>query len=142
MEVAASMGFWEEIPDRDAVSQLSHGATAKMKFRPQVIYGQYFPLSGMNMAFRSSEWPWCQFINVPRFDDIWQGFLWQKKAYAERKCFALTAATVRHSRQSNVWENLKQEAANLQRNETIWAEIEAGPLLPYEEMLKRYGLSV
>lgn len=96
----------------------------------------------MNLAFRSEEWPWCQFVNVPRMDDIWSGFLWQKKAYLEGKCFNLNGPIVYHSRQSNVWSNLKIETDNLERNETLWSEIATGPLLAYNEMLQRYGLTV
>jgi hypothetical protein len=30
---------------------------------------------------------------------------------------------VRHSRQSNVWKNLRDEAVHLEANETLWREI-------------------
>lgn len=146
MPVAASMGFWEGIPDFDAasqlvLSQLPVGDKPPYFLKaPQWCYA--FPLCGMNLAFRASEWPWCQFINVPRFDDIFCGWIWQRKAYAEGKCFNLSGPMVKHSRQSNVWQNLRDEALNIERNETLWSDIATGPLLPYEEMLARYGLSV
>ncbi len=141
MPVAASMGFWEEVGDYDAPGQLVHGARHPMKFLGEVMFARYFPLCGMNLAFRASEWPWCMFINVPRFDDIWQGFLWQKKAYSEGKCFNLCGPLVKHSRQSNVWQNLRDEACNLERNETIWQEIHRMPLMSHYEMLARLQLS-
>lgn len=131
MPVAASMGFWTEIGDYDACGQLIHGATHPMQFHRQAIHGRYFPLCGMNLAFRATEWPWCQFINVERFDDIWQGFLWQRKAYSEGKCFNLNGPLVRHSRQSNVWHNLRVEAANLEKNEAIWQRAATLPLTDY-----------
>jgi len=134
MPVAASMGFWTGVGDYDAPGQLVHGATKPMTFDQRPIHGRYFPLCGMNLAFRASEWPWCQFINVPRFDDIWQGFLWQKKAYAYGQCFNLNGPLVRHSRQSNVWANLRDETLNLERNETIWQKIHALPLDAYDQM--------
>lgn len=136
MPVAASMGFWTEIGDYDAPAQLVHGATHPMEFFRSTIHGTYFPLCGMNLAFRASWWPWCQFINVPRFDDIWQGFLWQKRAYADGFCFNLNGPLVRHSRQSNVWQNLRDEAQNLERNETIWQDIARHPSLDYETLVK------
>lgn len=135
MPVAASMGFWEGIPDYDAPGQLVYGATYPMAFRREAMHGRYFPLCGMNLAFRASEWPWCQFIDVPRFDDIWQGFLWQRRAYADGKCFNLAGPLVRHARQSNVWHNLRQEAQHLERNETLWQEIHRMPLQDYNQMV-------
>lgn len=135
MPVAASMGFWRGIGDYDAPSQLVHGAMNPMEFRQEPIHGRYFPLCGMNLAFRVTEWPWCRFINVPRFDDIWHGFLWQRKAFADGKCFNLAGPIVNHSRQSNVWANLKDEVMNLERNETIWQEIHAIELGEYDQMV-------
>jgi hypothetical protein len=139
MPVAASMGFWTKIGDYDAPGQLVHGATKPMTFSRKAIHGRYFPLCGMNLAFRAEEWPWCQFIDVSRFDDIWQGFLWQRKAYAEGKCFNLAGPIVRHSRQSNVWSNLRDEAVNLERNETIWQDIYAMPMTDYATMVQALG---
>jgi hypothetical protein len=136
MPVAASMGFWSEIGDYDAPGQLVHGSRHPMTFSRKAMHGRYFPLCGMNLAFRVEEWPWCQFIDVPRFDDIWQGFVWQKKAYSEGKCFNLSGPIVRHSRQSNVWKNLRDESANLERNETIWIDVHNAPLGDYESMLE------
>jgi len=136
MPVAASMGFWKGIGDYDAPGQLVHGATKLMEFRREAIHGRYFPLCGMNLAFRVTEWPWCKFIDVHRFDDIWQGFLWQRKAFADGKCFNLAGPIVKHSRQSNVWANLKDEALNLERNETIWQEIHAMELGEYGQMIE------
>ena len=135
MPVAASMGFWTEVGDYDAPAQLVHGARKPMDFRRETIHGKYFPLCGMNLAFRAEWWPWCQFIDVPRFDDIWQGFLWQKKAYSTGHCFNLAGPLVRHSRQSNVWANLRDEAQNLERNETIWQDIHLASSTDYDDLL-------
>jgi hypothetical protein len=140
MPVAASMGFWSHIGDYDAPGQLVHGATKPMEFSRKAMYGKHFPLCGMNLAFRVSEFPWCKFIDVPRFDDIWQGFLWQKKAYSEGKCFNLNGPLVRHSRQSNVWKNLNDEAPNFERNETIWQDIHKMAMTDYESMKSSLGL--
>lgn len=140
MNVAASMGFWSHVGDYDAASQLVHGAMKPMKFSRKAIYGRYFPLCGMNLAFRAEEWPWCKFIDVPRFDDIWQGFLWQKKAFAENKCFNLSGPIVKHSRQSNVWANLRDEALNIEKNESIWSDIYSMKLDSYEAMTESLGI--
>ena len=135
MPVAASMGFWTEIGDYDSVRQLAHNSEP-MTFRSGPIFGRYFPLSGMNLAFRPAEWePWWTFIDVPRFDDIWMGWMWQREAISRGACFNLNGPTVRHVRQSNVWRNLQVEARHLERNETLWADIATHPDPTYENLV-------
>jgi hypothetical protein len=137
MPVAASMGFWVGVGDYDAPAQLVRGAETPMDFKVAAIFGDYFPLCGMNLAFRPREWlPWCKFIDVPRFDDIWMGWLWQREAYRRGYCFSLTGPIVRHSRQSNVWQNLRDEAKHLERNETLWADIATHPSDEYASLRK------
>lgn len=134
LPVAASMGFWTNVGDHCAVRQLVHGPTP-MRFLPRAIYGRWFPLCGMNLAFRPAEWdPWWRFIEVHRFDDIWQGWLWQKEAYRRGHCFNLAGPLVRHSRQSNVWTNLAQEAPHLAANETLWRRIAEHPSNDYDTL--------
>jgi len=122
MPVAASMGFWTNVGDHCAVRQLAVGGP--MSHNRCQIFGRYFPLCGMNLAFRPALWqPWCRFIEVPRFDDIWMGWLWQREAYRRGFCFNLAGPLVHHSRQSNVWRNLREEAQYLERSETLWRDI-------------------
>lgn len=136
MPVAASMGYWLNIGDYDAPSQLVYGATNPMRFSRTTIYGKYFALSGMNLAFHSHWYPYCKFIDIPRFDDIWSGFIWQKVAYTKGYCFNLNGPLVTHSRQSNIWLNLLQEAQHLELNETIWKNIHNHPNTDYQELIR------
>lgn len=132
--VAASMGFWEDNPDWDAISQIVYGADAEMAHYTQARFMQYFALSGMNLAFDLKWLPWCQFIDVPRMDDIWMGFLWQREAYRRGYCFNLAGPTVKHSRQSNQWLNLRQEAPFMEANETLWQKIHTHPSNDYDTL--------
>ena len=136
MKAAASMGYWTEVGDYDAIGQLAYGATYPMSFGHKPIFGRYFPLCGMNLAFRATAWPWCQFVDAPRYDDIWQGWLWQRHAYDSGMCFSLNGPLVRHSRQSNVWQNLRDEAISIERNETLWRDIATAPAGYTYESLK------
>jgi len=138
MPVAASVGFWTNIGDYDAPGQLIHGAQKPMQFRQQAIYGKYFAFSGMNFAFRS-HWAHCARLveNVGRFDDIWMGYFWQKMAYQKGHCFSLNGPAVRHSRQSNVFQNLRDEAPYLERNEGLWKQIHATPAGYTYDVLRR-----
>lgn len=134
MPVAASMGFWEGIGDYCAVRQLATGAPP-MAHRRDPVFGRYFPLCGMNLAFRPADWGlWCRFVDVPRFDDIWMGWMWQREAYRRGHCFNLAGPTVRHARQSDPWRNLVVEARHLAANETLWAAIATSPAGDYEAL--------
>lgn len=123
LPVAATMGFWTNIGDRCGVRQLADGAETPMKFHTEPVYQRYFAWSGMNCAFRAEHANWFQFIDVPRFDDIWCGLIAQRHFYDLGYCFALNGPLVKHSRQSNVWQNLKDEAQWLEQNETLWQKI-------------------
>lgn len=137
MQAACSMGFWTEIPDYDAVTQLSEVKGEWFNPWSQPKWKEYFPLCGMNIAFNPHNWlPWCQFIDVPRFDDIWMGLLWQKKAYHLGFCFNLNGPSVRHIRQSNVWQNLREESRYLEENDTLWKRIHECPSFDYETLRK------
>jgi len=134
MPVAASMGFWKGIGDYDAARQLAH-REAPMVYDYQTIHGRYFPLCGMNVAFRPAEWdPWWRFVDVPRFDDIWSGWMWQREAYDRGCCFNLNGPEIRHVRQSNPWRNLQVEARHLEVNETLWKQIAVHPDPTYENL--------
>lgn len=128
MPVAASMGFWTGVPDFDAIAALQLGPDATVTFNQRAVFGEFFPFCGMNFAFRR-EWIDCaQLIDAARWDDIWMGWIWEKIAYEKGFCFNLNGPLVRHSRQSNVWRNLREEALYIEQNETLWEEIAKRPI--------------
>jgi hypothetical protein len=135
MKVAASMGFWSSVGDYDAPSQLAYGATHPMQFERGLLFGSPFAMSGMNVAFRADLWPYFKFINVSRYDDIWSGWILQKYAYSLGYCISTCGPTVEHSRQSNVWQNLLDEAKYAEANETLWRKIWQHPNCNYEELV-------
>lgn len=125
--VAACMGFWLVNPDFDAMSSLVNGPQQQVSYMQTTMFGRYFPFSGMNYSFHR-DWADCAVhINVPRFDDIWMGWVWQKVAYSRGACFNLKGPLVNHVRQSDVWKNFEEEAKYLQINETLWANIHQAP---------------
>lgn len=138
MPVACSMGFWLNVPDFCGVRQLAYASEGDpVVFHRETVFQRYFPLCGMNIAFSPQEWwPWCQFIDVSRFDDIWMGWLWQREAYRRGACFNLNGPLITHSRQSNVWKNLIDEARYLERTETLWREIATSNYGDYEKLLE------
>lgn len=135
-KVAASIGFWTNVPDQDACGQLVRGGNVEMTFRREIVRHQYFAMSGMNIAFWLKWWPFCQFQPHERFDDIFQGFIFQRRAYSEGYCFNLGGPLVKHSRQSNIWSNLRAEAKYIEANETVWQKIAESPSSEYEDLVK------
>jgi hypothetical protein len=138
MPVAASMGFWLNVPDYCAVRQLAFAEEGDvMRFTRDTVFQRYFPLCGMNVAFKPDAWwPWWQFIDVSRFDDIWMGWLWQREAYRRGFCFNLNGPLITHSRQSNVWKNLIDEARYLEQTENLWKEIAQNSAGDYATLLR------
>lgn len=135
LPVAASVGWWVGMPDRDAARQLIEGATAEMRYDRKIIYGRPTMLCGMCIAFRPRDWaPWSDFLNVSRMDDVFMSWLWCKEAARRNHCFNLGGPTIRHSRQSKVFSSLIDEAKWLEFNEHIWSDIWMSPATDYETL--------
>jgi len=125
--VWVSHGVWKNIPDLDAPSQLVLGESPPVEFyRGPVPKGVEFPLCGMNLAFRRAALPlmyWCPCVLLPgaqRFDDIWMG-LHAKGAIDEAGAAIVTGfASCVHTRLSDVFKNLEQEAVGISLNEDYW----------------------
>ena len=73
-------------------------------------------------------------MKFTRIDDIWMGWMWQREAYQRGYCFNLSGPMVRHSRQSNVWRNLRDESRYLEENETLWRKIAQHHRADYESL--------
>jgi reversibly glycosylated polypeptide / UDP-arabinopyranose mutase len=128
--VMVSHGVWSGIPDFDAPETLVR-FTPDVKFEKQRIpRGSFFPMCGMNLAFRREVLPWMYFAptrklpGAERFDDIWCG-LYLKRELDKRGWAAFTGgAMVRHERASNVFRNLIHEAVGIAVNEHLWRHLD------------------
>jgi reversibly glycosylated polypeptide/UDP-arabinopyranose mutase len=128
-EVVVSHGVWLGVPDLDAPSQLILGDRHDpIYYVGAVPKGVLMPICGMNLAFHVKALPYIYYAPVStelipgaeRFDDIWMGICMlreiEKKGWA---CFTGGAA-VKHERASNVFKNLRREAAGIELNEQFW----------------------
>jgi hypothetical protein len=128
MQTAASIGLWTGYPDLDAMSALVLGPQPEgCQFLVSCVHGVMFPFCGMNYAFYKDQWDCAVHIDVPRFDDIWMGWIWEKVAYDKGKCFNMNGPKVEHVRQSNVWQNLEEETKYMKQNETLWSAVWGAP---------------
>lgn len=120
-EVVLSHGVWENVADWDAPTQLVLGAKREVTFPKMPIpRGALFPMCGMNIAFKRKMLPfmyqapfWLE-QGIGRVDDILCG-IYAKKVIDEEGWAAVTGyARVWHERASNVYKNLKLEAASIE----------------------------
>jgi hypothetical protein len=133
-DVYVSMGLWSGCPDLDAVTTLASGQSPALitGARTRVMPShQYFPLSGMNLAFRREVT--CLMYFAPmghrrpfaRFDDIWCGIVLQKVCRHLGYSIVCGPPLVDHKRASDPLVNLVKEAPGIKANEYLWETIEA-----------------
>lgn len=132
VETHISHGLWQGVPDLDAPQSLIAGLPNNFippSGRRLIPRGQFFPMCGMNLAFRRCVTPLMYFPLMGegriyrRFDDIWCGVI------AKHICdhlginIASGEPFIHHSRASNVFVNLVKEAPGIAENETAWERI-------------------
>ena len=126
-------GLWTNVPDFDAPTQLlqARGTTPFVFDDRTIPVGQYFPMCGMNLAFRPEAVPALYFLLMgkgepyDRFGDIWSGVFVKK--IADHLGWAINSGSpaIEHQRASNVWANLRKEAPGLEVNEDLWAAVDS-----------------
>lgn len=132
-EVVVNHGLWSGIPDLDAVTQLTTSAKPICK-KMVVPYGSYFPMCGMNLAWKREVTPAMYFLlmgkgyEYDRFGDIWCGVIVKKIADHLGKAVSSGDPIVHHERASDVFANLVKEAPGLGTNEWFWRVVDAIPL--------------
>lgn len=142
-EVVLSHGVWENVADWDAPTQLVLGSKRFVTFpKMPVPKGVLYPMCGMNVAFKRKMLPhmyqapfWLE-EGLGRVDDIICGIT-SKKVIDENGWAAVTGyARVWHERASNVYKNLKLEAASIELFEQVAAGDESHPYFKmYKEKL-------
>jgi hypothetical protein len=132
-DVQVSMGLWRGCPDIDAITTLAGVQSASIAGTGTRVMPatQYFPLSGMNLAFRREVA--CLMYFAPmgrgqpyrRFDDIWCGLVLQR--ICRHLGYAITCGQplIDHRRASDPFVNLVKEAPGIVANEHAWEAIDA-----------------
>lgn len=131
--VILNHGLWKGVPDYDAATQLvceRRGGGIEIK-QQTIPRGSYFPMCGMNLAWKPEATPGLYFLlmgrnyEYDRFGDIWAGVLFKK--IADHLGYAVTSGdpTIIHQRASNPFANLRKEAPGLEINERFWQAVDA-----------------
>jgi reversibly glycosylated polypeptide/UDP-arabinopyranose mutase len=130
--VVLNMGLWTNVPDLNALQALQSPIEG---FNPPegdriIPQGQYFPLCGMNFAFKREITPLCYFPLMGegqpygRFDDIWFGVILKKICDHLGYKISVGRPFVEHKRASDAFKSLIKEAPGIEFNETFWQLID------------------
>ena len=134
IECVINHGLWTKVPDFDAITQLSNTRVRNpFKTVNQVIpVGSYFPMCGMNLAFKPQIIPAMYFLLMgqrqwpyDRFGDIWCGILLKKICDHLGVAVKSGNPVVEHQRASDVWTNLRKELPGYEINESFWKEVDS-----------------
>lgn len=143
LPVKVNHGLWTNVADLDAPTQLSggeldvrHDGTSRV-----VPRGVYFPMCGMNVAWRREATPLMyhllmgratmkpgdepQLLPYDRMGDIFCGVLMKKACDHLGWSVATGTPYIRHDRASNVFANLAKEANGIVAHEGFWKHVDA-----------------
>ena len=134
LDVSLNVGLWSGIPDLDSIQTLSGdkwGGLGSGRDAHRIIpQGQYFPMCGMNLAFKREMTPLMYFPLMGedspyrRFDDIWCGIVMKKVADQLGMNVSCGNPLVEHKRASDPFVNLVKEAPGIATNEHFWETID------------------
>ena len=132
-ECILNHGLWANIPDLDAITVLAN------KRQPQefkgisqtVAKGAYFPMCGMNLAWKPELTPAMYFLLMgadwpcDRFGDIWCGVMVKKICDHLNLGVKSGDPYVEHRKKSDQWANLDRESSGYKVNETFWRAVDS-----------------
>lgn len=138
LATAVHHGLWSNIPDLDALTQqqMPDYRLPPASAVQRVPHRVYFPMCGMNLAFRpmmlgamyfllmgqdsaGNPWPY------DRFGDIWNGLFVKRIADHLGLAVSSGAPSVRHERASSLEANLLKETPGYPVNEVLWDRVDA-----------------
>ncbi len=140
IEAAVSVGLWSGNLDLDAITSLSHGpGQTPAGFAESIVTrvvspAQFFPMSGMNVAFRSEYLPLFFFAPMGegqpyrRFDDIWCGLVVQVALAHLGGPIVVGHPLIQHIRASDPFANLEKESPGVVLNERLWEFVAQAPV--------------
>jgi len=129
-KIILNHGLWENVQDFDAPTQLVIGKKEGVLNKMTIPRGQYYPMCGMNIAFKRELTPAMYFLlmgknyEFDRFGDIWCGIISKKIIDHLGYCVGNGNPLVWHDRASNVWENLRKELPGYEVNDHFWYRVD------------------
>lgn len=136
-ETMVHHGLWSNVPDLDSKTQkeMPDYRTPPAQRVKKVPMGKFFPMCGMNLAFRREMIPAMYFLLMgkdlnekswpyDRFGDIWTGLFVKKICDHLEYPMSSGAPSIHHSRASNVETNWIKEKPALPVNEELWRQVD------------------
>lgn len=132
-------GLWYNIPDFDARTQLSMTKfDGYVGFLKEQIFpsGSYYPMCGMNIAWRPELTPSLYFLlmgendrgkswNMHRFGDIWAGIIAKKICDHFNYQVSSGSPVIWHDRASDPYKSIARERRAIKINENFWRYIDS-----------------
>lgn len=156
--VAINHGLWVNVPDLAGADQLINPGPYKYQTPTQYMpAGMYFPMSGMNLAFRRDVAPLMWFglqgsdpggnpWGFDRYDDIWCGLLAKRVLDHCGLCVRSGTPLVFHARASDPVVNEAKEQSGRVVNEWLWRAVShtrllgENPLAAYRDLAQTLTL--
>lgn len=132
-ECVLNHGLWTNIPDLDAITVLANKRRPEefARVNQTVPKGMYFPMCGMNVAWKPEFTPAMYFLlmgrNWPydRWGDIWCGILAKKVCDHLHLGVKSGEPAIEHRKKSDQWANLARESSGYKVNETFWQAVDS-----------------
>lgn len=130
----ANMGLWEnelDINGADRCARLPE-LPPKTPLQRPLTFAPYFPLSGMNVAFRREAIPFMMFLpnfvyngfELRRHDDIWGGYIFQKFAHFKGKVMSYGEPYVFHQTVVDPEEDAQEEFGMMHLEPNFYAAVD------------------
>lgn len=133
-----SHGLWYNVPDFDGQTQLRAKKASGLSgyaIDQYIPKGKYFPMCGMNVAWRPEATPALYFLlmgkdkkdkpwGMDRFGDIWAGILFKKISDHLGHTVSSGDPIIWHDRASDPRVNIKKERNGIKAGEYLWSAID------------------
>lgn len=127
-ETVLNHGLWMNVPDLDAVGMIAHPdfKLKEPKFSESIPRHQFFPMCGMNLAWKRDLTPAMYFgifgpdWGFDQYDDIWAGILMKKVVDHLSLAVRTGWPAVEHRKQSDALTNMQKQAPGIKMNEHFW----------------------
>jgi reversibly glycosylated polypeptide/UDP-arabinopyranose mutase len=132
-ECILNHSLWTNAPDLDAITVLANKRQAQefIGVSQTVPKGMYFPMCGMNVAWKPELTPAMYFLLMgadwpfDRWGDIWCGVMVKKICDHLNLGVKSGDPYVEHRKKSNQWTNLARESSGYKVNETFWQAVDS-----------------
>lgn len=148
LKTAFSLGLWSNELDLYGTDRIKHPELnpKELKFSFQEVAQTYIPLSGMNWATWRENIPDLLFLpnhaDYRRHDDIWGGYIFQKKMLARNERLVYGLPIVYHDTVVVPEEDAEEEIGMIRDEDAFFASVDSGELWPWVQEAQDFWKSL